>query len=648
MTSAADRIDEFLSIGGMRKDITFLFISIVSLILSLTVKDLMPFDPAWIAVVLCGIPILIESSVGLFLRFDIKADVLVSIALIASLCIGEIFAAGEVAAIMIIGSLLEDYTAERANRNISKLIDMKPKTARIITDGEERIVDVSEVRTDDLLRVVAGESVPVDGIIVSGTTSIDQSMMTGESVPADKTVGDEVLSGTVNQFGVFEMRATKVGEDSSLERMIRLIEQADADKTPIVRLADSWATWIVILALWAAVGTFLVTQDWTKAVTVLVVFCPCAFILATPTAVVASIGNATKHGFLVRSGASMERLADIDTVTFDKTGTLTCGVPSVSKVRGLSGYSDDEIHRLFAISEKRSEHPLGRAIVRSYDRITDEPEDFKVIPGRGISCKAEGHDILAGNIALMEENGVDADVSTLSEYCSEGEIAVFMSIDGILSGIITLEDVIRDDSTGTIEAIKSLGVRPVLMTGDNEHVATRIAGAAGITDIIPDCLPEDKLNKISELQSEGSVVCMVGDGINDAPALKKADIGMAMGGIGSDIAIEASDITLVSDDISQIPHILALSKKMMRKIKVNLALSMILNITGVILAMFSVLNPVTAALFHNIGSVFVVVNSALLLVWKSAYDKARDKRTSNPCYDESVQKYTAKNPFLSD
>lgn len=636
MSSVADRIEELLSIGGMKKDITFLAVSIVSLVLSLTVKDQLPFDPAWIAVILCGIPILIESSVGLFLRFDIKADVLVSIALIASLCIGEIFAAGEVAAIMIIGALLEDYTAERANRNIGKLMDMKPKTARIITDGEERIVSVTEVKVGDILRVVAGESVPVDGVILRGTTSIDQSMMTGESVPADKTVGDEVLSGTVNQFGVFEMRATKVGEDSSLERMIRLIEEADADKTPIVRLADSWATWIVLLALGAAIGTFLVTQEWVRAVTVLVVFCPCAFILATPTAVVAAIGNATKHGFLVRSGASMEALAGVDTITFDKTGTLTYGIPTVSCVKGLSGYSDDDIYRLFAVAEKRSEHPLGRAIVRSYGKNADDPEDFKVIPGRGVSCRAECHDILAGNLVFMEDNGVAADKNSISEYCREGEIAVFMSVDGVLSGIVTLEDVIRGDSTETVDGIKSLGVRPVLMTGDNEHVASRIASAAGIADVIPNCLPEDKLNRISELQSDGCRACMVGDGINDAPALKKADIGIAMGGIGSDIAIEASDITLVSDEISQIPHMLVLSKKMMLKIKVNIILSMVLNITGVVLAMIAVLNPISAALFHNIGSVFVVVNSALLLGWRSSFDKTEKEKAPRPSAEALV------------
>lgn len=620
MTSLADRIEDALAIGGMKKEIALLAISAISLIISLVAKDMLPFDPAWIAVVLCGTPILIESSVGLFLRLNIKADVLVSIALIASLCLGEIFAAGEVAAIMVIGALLEDYTSEKANRNIRKLIDMKPNTARIIVDGEDRVVDVDEVRTGDLLRVVAGESVPVDGIIVSGITSIDQSMMTGESVPVDKTVGDEVMSGTINQFGVFEMRATKEAEDSSLERMIVLIEQADADRAPVVRLADKWATWFVLIALCAAVGAYIVTSDITRAVTVLVVFCPCAFILATPTAVVAAIGNATRHGFLVRSGASMEALAGADTVTFDKTGTLTYGTPSVREVKGLSGHSDDDVHRLFAIAEKRSEHPLGRAIVRSYDGNIDDPEDFKVLPGKGVSCMIEGHRILAGNLALMKESGTGSDTASLSDRCRNGGITVFLSVDGVLSGLVTLEDVIRDDCSVTVDRIKRMSIRPVLMTGDNRYVAAKVAASAGILDVIPECLPEDKLNRISELQSGGSTVCMVGDGINDAPALKRADIGISMGGVGSDIAIDASDITLVNDDISQIPHILALSKRMMRKININLALSIILNMTGVILAMFAILNPISAAIFHNVGSVFVVVNSALLLGWRSSFD----------------------------
>ena len=361
MVGIAGRIEEVLDYGGLRKSIAVLIVSAVSLITSLALQDKgLPLDPAWIAVILCGIPIMIKAVIGLVTRFDIKADVLVSIALVASLIIGEIFAAGEVAAIMVIGEILEDYTSERADREMDKLVEMKPKTAHLMIDDEETTISASNVKVGDIIKVYPGESVPVDGIIVSGTTSIDQSAMTGESVPVDRTEGDEVLSGTVNQFGVFEMRATRDEGDSSLERMIRLVREADADKTPIVRNADRWATWIVAICLSCALITYLVTDEIIRAVTVLVVFCPCAFILATPTAIIAAIANATRHGCLVRSGAAMEQLSKIDRMTFDKTGTITYGIPSVKSVESTSNLGQDELFRICAIAEKGSEHPLGK------------------------------------------------------------------------------------------------------------------------------------------------------------------------------------------------------------------------------------------------------------------------------------------------
>lgn len=621
MGKTADRIEELLDYGGMKKSITVLIISAVCLIASLALRnECLPADPAWVAVILCGIPIIIKAVIGLVTRFDIKADVLVSIALVASLYIGEIFAAGEIAAIMVIGEVLEDYTSERANREINKLVEMKPKTARIIADGEERIISASDVKVGDTLRVLAGESIPVDGVITKGTTSIDQSAMTGESIPVDKTVGDDVLSGTINQFGVFEMRATRNEEDSSLERMIKLVQDADADRAPIVRSADRWATWIVAICLSASLITYLVTNEIIRAVTVLVVFCPCAFILATPTAVMAAIANAAKHGCLIRSGAAMEQISKVDRITFDKTGTITYGVPSVKSVKSVSGYGDEEIYRICAVAEKGSEHPLGRAIVRSYGRPIGDPVDFMMIPGKGISCTVEGKKVLAGNIPMMVENGIIGDEGDVAGYLCDGDITVFVSIDGVLSGFVILEDVIREDSKRTVSDLRELAVEPILLTGDNKAVAEMMAEEAGIGAVRSECLPADKLEFIGDLQSKGSKVCMVGDGINDAPALKKSDVGIAMGGIGSDIAIEASDITLINDDIKQLPHVISLSRKMMRKINTNLAISMILNFTAVFLAAAAVLNPVTGALVHNIGSVFVVVNSALLLKWRSKYD----------------------------
>ena len=618
MRQVADAIERIFDYGGMRKDICVLAVSAVSLIASLVlINDDLLFDPAWIAVFLCGTPIVVKAVIGLVFRFDIKADVLVSIALVASIYIGEIFAAGEVAAIMMIGGILEEHTSERANREIGKLMDMRPKTARIISNGEETMVCADEVKIGDTVRVLAGESIPVDGVITKGTTSIDQSMMTGEPITADKTVGDAVLSGTVNQFGVFEMRATKTSDESTLERMIDLIERTDAEKAPIVRCADRWATWIVVICLSASLITYLVTKDLVRAVTVLVVFCPCAFILATPTAVIAAIGNATRHGCLIRSGSSMELLAKTDTITFDKTGTITYGTPSVSSVISVSGIPKDEIFRLCAIAEKVSEHPLGKAIVRSYGRPVDDPSDFQLIPGKGVICNAEGHRIVAGNSAMMDYNGISTTgIDTEIETIDAGTV-VYVAVDGELSGLISLEDVIRDDSAYTVHGLRELGVEIVLATGDNRIVAERMAEKAGIDKVEPECLPEDKLKIIGELQSSGSKVCMVGDGINDAPALKKADVGIAMGGVGSDIAIEASDITLMNDDIRQLPHIFGLSRKMMSTIRFNLTVSMVLNFTAVILAAMALLDPISGAIVHNVGSVFVVVNSALLLRWGS-------------------------------
>ena len=628
MGNAADRVEEILDYGGMRKSIAVLIVSAVCLAASLALQneDLL-IDPAWVAVILCGVPIIIKAVIGLVTRFDIKADVLVSIALVASLYIGEIFAAGEVAAIMVIGEILEDYTSERANREINKLMDMKPKTARIVIGDEETIISASEVKVGDIVKVLPGESIPVDGIITKGTTSIDQSAMTGESIPVDKTIGDDVLSGTINRFGTFEMKATRDEEDSSLERMIKLVQDADADRTPIVRSADRWATWIVAICLSCALITYLVTNEIIRAVTVLVVFCPCAFILATPTAVIAAIANATKHGCLIRSGTAMEQISKIDRITFDKTGTITYGIPSVKSVKSTSVYGQDEVYRICAIAEKGSEHPLGKAIVRSYGKTVGDPDDFIMIPGRGISCTVEGKRVLAGNLAMMIENGIVDSEKDADECRHDGDITVFVSIDGELSGIIFLEDVIREDSKMTVSNLRELNVEPILVTGDNRTVAERMAKEAGIYDVRSECLPADKLEIIGSLQSEGSKVCMVGDGVNDAPALKKADVGIAMGGVGSDIAIEASDIALINDDIRQLPHVICLSKKMMRKINVNLAISMILNFTAVFLAAAAVLNPVTGALVHNIGSVFVVVNSALLLKWKSKYDRCASIQT---------------------
>ena len=620
MRKVIEKVEQLMELGGTRKDIAFLAISGIALIASIFDLLPLPFDAAWIAIILCGIPIILEAIIGLITAFDIKADVLVSLALIASVLIGEDFAAGEVAFIMQLGGLLEDLTVAKARAGIEKLVHLTPQTARVITDGMEKIIPAQQVQVNDLIRVLPGETVPVDGIILSGETSVNQAVMTGESLPVDKSAGDEVSSGTVNQFGAFEMRATKVGEDSSIQRMIRLVQSADAGKAKIVGLADRWATWIVIIALTAAALTWLISGEIIRAVTILVVFCPCALVLATPTAIMAAIGNATKHGFLVRQGDALERLAEVSKVTFDKTGTLTYGTPVVIASETVSDYSPDDIYRFTAAAEQMSEHPLGKAIVRCYGSKPDAAEEFHMIPGEGVMAMVGGKQILAGNLKFITKN-VKATLSgelaeNTGKYLKKGCTVIYTAIDGILAGYLVLSDTVRDDSKKMIASLRQIGVEPVLLTGDHQNAADTIAAQLGINHVYAGCLPEDKLSHIDSFQKNGSKVCMIGDGINDAPALKKADVGIAMGGIGSDIAVDAADIALVDDEIKELPHLMALAKRMMKTIKINLSFSMGLNFLAIILAITGILGPVVGALVHNAGSVLVIINSALLLKWK--------------------------------
>ena len=616
-------LERFLEWGGVKKAVTCLVFSGIALLVSIfDLLPQLPFDAAWAAVVLCGIPIILEAVIGLVTAFDIKADVLVSIALIASLIIGEDFAAGEVAFIMQLGALLEDLTVARARAGIEKLVHLTPQTARRLTGGREEAIPAEQVAVGDVLRVLPGETVPVDGEILTGQTSINQAVMTGESLPVDKGPGDEVSSGTVNQFGAFEMRATKVGEDSSIQRMIRLVQSADAGKARIVGLADRWATWIVVAALTAAL-TGLITRDPIRAVTILVIFCPCALVLATPTAIMAAIGNATRHSFLVREGDALERLASVSQVTFDKTGTLTLGTPQVKLVESLlPDVSRDALYAWTAGAELRSEHPLGRAVVQGWraETVAAPPEtaDFQMLPGRGVSATVAGHHLVAGNRELLTEEHVpweslsQAAVPALEQGCT----VIYVAVDGRPAGFLALADTLRPDAAGTIRDVRATGVTPVLLTGDHERAARHIAGELGIGTFQAECLPEDKLTWIDRSQQSGHLVCMVGDGINDAPALKRAHVGIAMGGVGSDIAVDAADIALVNDDIRELPHLLALSKRMMRTIKSNLAFSMTLNFIAIALAITGILNPVVGALVHNAGSVLVIVNSSLLLKWR--------------------------------
>lgn len=604
----------------VKRDILFLIISGIALILSFANVKLFNLDLAWISIIFCGIPIIKDAIIGLVTEFDIKADVLVSMALIASLIIGETFAAGEVAFIMQIGAFLEEFTVRKSRKGIEKLVHLTPTLARVIINNEEKTINAKDVKVNDILRVNPGETIPVDGIIIKGKTSVDNSVMSGESIPLDLSEGDSVCSGAVNQFDSFEMKATKVGEDSSIQRMVKLVQSADASKAKIVGIADKWATYIVVAAFISALLTWIITGEIIRAVTILVVFCPCALVLATPTAIVAAIGNVSKHGILVKEGDALERLSSISKIAFDKTGTLTYGKPKVEEVVSLiDNIKNEELYEMIASCELYSEHPLGKAIVSSfketYNKEIKIPEEFKMIPGRGVIAKVNNKKILAGNKhLLLDEKIKREDIRFIREkFRNQGKSIIYVAIDNKIGGYIILSDTLREESISMIESIKNLGISPVLLTGDNKYVASRVAKQVKIEEVKAECFPQDKLNLIDEYEKNNKMVCMVGDGINDAPALKKSFVGIAMGNVGSDIAVDAADIVLVRDDINNLPHLLKISKRMMKTIRVNLIFSMTLNFLAVILAMTDLLGPVVGALVHNVGSVIVIINSALLL-----------------------------------
>ena len=605
-----------------QKTVTFIIISSICLFMSLiqSVDELLHFNLSWVAIILCGLPIIKEAATCLYEEFDIKADVLVSLALIASVIIGEIFAAGEISVIMTIGALLEDLTVQKAQSGIENLVKLTPKQARIIRDNKEIMINADDIEIGDVVRVIAGGTIPVDGVIIKGQGSIDESIMNGESLPVDKYVGDDVLSGTINQYSTFDIKATKTSQDSSLKRMIKLVKEADSKKAPIVSLTDRWATWIVVIALVSSIGTYLVTHQILRSVTILVVFCPCALVLATPTAIMAGIGNASKFGILIKGGDVVERLSKIKNIAFDKTGTLTYGKLSVVEYKSFSHEYDDETFlKILASVEAYSEHPLGKAITSYYKENNEELLDiqkFTVNPGKGITANLGEKSILVGNLKLIKDVDINLnkDIINISEeFTKKGCTVIYLSIDNKLIGYVALSDILREEAKEVINYIKSQKINPVMLTGDNKNSAQNIANIVGIDDIHPSLLPEDKMNIIKNLEDSKSPTCMIGDGVNDALALKYSSVGISMGAIGSDIAIEASDIALASDDIKNIPYLLYLSKKTMKTIKLNVTFSLALNFLAIILAMTGILNPVVGALVHNLGSVFVILNSAKLL-----------------------------------
>ena len=599
-------------------DIILIIISIISIINSFILSlDYI----SWIAVILCGIPIFKECIEGLIREFDIKADLLVTIAIIASIIIGEVFAAGEIATIMAIGGFLEEYTVKRTQGRIEELARMSPQLATRIRNGIEERISVENVEVGDILKVLPGESIPTDGIIINGETSIDQSTLTGESLPVDKQKRDEVFSGTINLYGSFEMKSTKVSQDSSLQKLIRLVESSKPENAKIVRTADKWATIIVVIAFTAAVLTYLFTFEIIRSVTILVVFCPCALVLATPTAIMAAIGNLTKYGILVKDGESLEELACVDELVFDKTGTLTKGTLEIVEI--ISDNPKEMMH-LLASLESKSEHPLAKSIVKNYKgNELSEVKDFKMHLGLGVSGTVNGSKIIAGNESLIKSEDIPL---KFDETPQNGEIQIFVAKDKEIIGKILLADTLRSNSAKTIRKLKGLRIKTTLLTGDNEKTAKNIAKQVKVRNVKANCRPEDKTEYIKREQILGHKVAMIGDGINDAPSLRKSNVGIAMGSIGSDISIEAADIALTNDNIEDIPQLIAVARRTIKIISAGIAFALTLNIVAMALAILGYLNPIEGALIHNIGSVIVIIYSSTLTTYKISkkdYGKSR-------------------------
>jgi len=603
---------------------------VASLLIPLIFKIEIPIylDPAWIAVFVSGIPL-----AALAIRRIIKnkgiskisSALLITVGMIASVAIGDIFAAGEIAFIMAIGEILENKTTARARKGLKNLISLTPVQGRRISDNAEEMIPAENIRVGDVLRVLPGETIPVDGVIVSGETTVDQSVMTGESLPVDKGIGDDVFSGTVNRFGAVDIRATKVGEDSSLQRLIRMVQEAEDKKAPMQRIADRWASWLVPVALLLAIISgvakyFMGDPDFLiVGVTMLVVFCPCALVLATPTAIMAAIGQATKHGVIIKSGEALEKMGKVDTIAFDKTGTLTYGALEVSDVISFDPLlSEKDLLTLAASAESKSEHPLGKAIVKRAQALglsLNKVDGFSMEAGKGVSAQVCGRSLFCGNEKYLTAHGLasdDAVRNTSQALKAQGKAIVIVAEKEKYLGVIALSDTLRSEAGKMIAKLSDHRVNTVLLTGDSRLAAEHFASRVGITDVRSELLPEEKVEAVTTLQKSGKRVCMIGDGVNDAPALKTADVSVAMGTMGSDIAIEAADIALIGDDISKIPYLNRLSKATVNTIRFSISLSLIINFAAIILSFFEVLTPTTGALVHNAGSVLVVLIAALL------------------------------------
>ncbi len=596
----------------------------VLLLLNLTgiFKTIYGIDTAAIITVLAGYKTF-NNSISALLEREISADLALCIAVIAALSVGEYLAAAEAMFVILVGEGLESYAAGRTEAAIQKFVEQLPRTARRIRNGVEEEVDVSSLVVDDLIEVRAGERIAADGVIMSGASEIDESTITGESLPRDKQAGAEVYSGTLNGNGLLRIRVLRAGSETTLARVIELVEEAKERRAPVERQADRYAKYFLPLLLISGFGTWYFTRDWLRTVAVLLVACPCALILATPTAMVAAIGGLARRGILVRSGAILQQAAKVDTVLFDKTGTLTEGRFEILKIVPLA-HSEDDLLRLTAAAERASDHMLARVIcneARARGLVVPSPEDARVIPGRGVECMVGGRSLRAGNAAFLAEH----DLTALTDEADKlGATAVFVADGDALAGAILLRDRIRAGAREASAELQAMEITyQVMLTGDRKRAAEAIAREVGVPNVEAELLPEQKLDRIRQLMSQGRYVAMVGDGINDAPGLAAANVGIAVHG-ATDITAEAADVVYLGTSLEKLPKLFEVSRKAVQTAQQNIYLfAGVVNVVAVAACATGVLGPLGAAFTHQISSFLVMMNSLRLLRVEKAESKWR-------------------------
>jgi Zn2+/Cd2+-exporting ATPase len=575
--------------------------------------------PLYLAAALVGSVYIWWSAFQGIRERDFTADIPVSFATAGALIIGQYSAAAVVAVLLLLGGMMEEFVSARAGNALDSLAKLLPDRVTVRRDGQDLVVSLEEVHSGDLVLIRSGDRIPVDGTVAMGTASVNQAAITGESLAVEKQVGDIVYAGTLNEVGALEVQATKVGVETTLGQIRRMVAEAQEQKAPIERILDRYAKFYTPAALILGTLVWWSSGDILRAITILIVFCPCVMVLATPTALVASIGNAALRGSLVKKGATIEALSKVNAVAFDKTGTLTEGKPKLTAVLPLNDMEEQDLLLLAAIAEKFSEHPLGRALVQAATErglSLSDPEEFTVLPGLGVRVKIDGSLVILGRPRLLQEQGIALDREIeirAGNLAAVGRTVIVVALNGRVMGMFVLEDTLRPEAKEVIVRLKKLGIRTVLITGDNATTAERIAADLGISEVHADILPQQKVEIVKQLQAEGRTVAFVGDGVNDGPALATANVGVAMGLAGTDVAIETAEIALLSDDLAKLPHLLGLSRQAMRAIRQNLVFSLGVLAIAVGLAIPGILSPVTGALLHELSSIPVIANSARLI-----------------------------------